>query len=64
MAKRPVIPMRIKLRTPTAGMDYDGSIHEGIEMAFLHLAPELRQATIAKLQAAHTRMLELEAKRS
>lgn len=55
--KRAPIPMRMKVRAGARGsMDYDGSISQGIELAFNYLPPAARAATLAELQAAHAKL--------
>lgn len=52
--RRAPIPMRMKVRAgPRGNMDYDGSISEGIELAFFYLPPAARAATLAELQKTH-----------
>lgn len=62
-ARKPVIPMTMKLRTLTMVMDFQGSTSDGIELAFcaLQSKPKTRAKLLEKLAAQHQEMLEREA---
>lgn len=61
--KKPIIPLSMKVRTATIGMDYQGSISQGLELLFfqLHGKPKTRAALLQKMQAEHEKMLAKEA---
>jgi hypothetical protein len=56
--KRAPIPMRMKVRAGERGsMDYDGSINQGIELAFYYLSAKRRGDVLAALQKTHDKLM-------
>lgn len=64
--KKPIIPLTMKVRSASAGMDYQGSISQGLELLFLQLdsKPKTRAALLDKLLESHREMLTREAERA